>query len=58
MLKNLPQDRKEAVYRDISRIFDKEPEGQAFKSKIRKIVNIRLEEIRRQIRENKWNVAL
>ncbi len=34
-------------YVKICRIFDKEPEGEKFKARIRKIVNIRLEEIRR-----------
>ena len=47
LLKDLNEDQKQNILRDISRIFDKEDEGIEFKNRIRKLINFRLDEMKR-----------
>ncbi|KAL4499016.1 hypothetical protein ABPG72_016918 [Tetrahymena utriculariae] len=58
LLKDLTPEQIQSVYRDIGRIFDKEEEGEDLKAKIRQVMNLRLEDMRRQIKDNKWSIIL
>ncbi len=58
LLKNVPFERKQVLIREASRNFDNDGStAEGFKSKIRKIVNWRLDQIKREQKDHRWNVA-
>lgn len=58
-MKQLEGDLKKDIYREVNRVFDaKFDKSQHFKEYVQRMVTYRIEDLKREVKDNKWKIYL
>jgi len=56
LLRKMDREKVDVLFREISRFFEQEQVNKVIWSKIKRVVSFRLEELRRETKDHKWNI--